>query len=154
MRSGCGYAWGLTRRWRVACRREVHAAPDFDHGETPQYEHEQRRHLLSNYAQCHEVDDALECISDKSLIAEVARYRGTMDALERLQKEIREREEQLYCVGNDNRKCVRRLERAQVLARVFEEEEVANGLRLITPWVVERQRQERERRDRERGRSG
>ena len=133
---------------------EVHAAPDFDHGEVPQYEHEQRRHLLSNYAQRHEVDDALERIGDKSLIAEVARFRRTMDALERLQREIREREEQLYCVGNDNRKCVRRLEQAQVLARVFEEEEVANGLRLITPWVAERWRQERECEGRERGRSG
>ena len=133
---------------------DVHAAPDFDHGDTPQYAHEQRRHLLSDYARRHEVDDALERIGDKSLIAEVARFRGTMDALERLQREIREREEQLYCIGNENRKCVRRLERAQVLARVFEEEEVANGLRLITPWVVERRRQAREREDRERGRSG
>ena len=133
---------------------EVHAAPDFDHGDAPEYAHEQRRHLLPNYSQRHEVDDALERIGDKSLIAEVARFRGTMEALERLQKEIREREEKLYCVGNNNRKCVRRLERAHVLERVFEEEEVANGLRLITPWVVERRRQEREREDRERGRSG
>ena len=128
---------------------EVHATPDFDHGEVPQYAHEQRRHLLSNYTQRHEVNEALEHIGDKSLLAEVARFRETMDALERLQREIREREEQLYCIGNDNRKCIRRLERAQVLARVFEEEEVANGLRLITPWVVERRRQEQER-----GRSG
>ena len=133
---------------------DVHAAPDFDHGGTPQYTHEQRRHLLSDYVQRHEVDNALERIGDKSLIAEVARFRGTMDALERLQREIREREEQLYCVGNDNRKCVHRLERAQVLARVFEEEEVANGLRLITPWVVERQHQAGEREDRECGCSG
>ena len=133
---------------------DVHAAPDFDHGDTPQYTHEQRRHLLSDYAQRHEVDDALERIGDKSLIAKVTRFRGTMDALERLQWEIRERKEQLYCVGNDNRKCVRRLEQAQVLARVFEEEEVANGLRLITPWVVERRCQAREHEDRERGRSG
>ena len=107
---------------------DVHAAPDFDHGDMPQYEHEQRRHLLSNYARRQEVDKALERIGDKSLLTEVARFRGTMDALERLQLEIREREEQLYCVGNDNRKCVHRLERAQVLARVFEEEEIANGL--------------------------
>ena len=133
---------------------DVHAAPDFDHGEVPQYTHKQRRHLLSDYAQRHEVDDALERIGDKSLIVEVARFRGTMDALERLQREIWEREEQLYCIGNDNRRCVRRLKRAQVLARVFEEEEVANRLRLITPWVVERRRQERERKGRERGRSG
>ena len=128
---------------------EVHAATDFDHGEAPEYSHEQRRHLLSDYAGRHKVDDALKCIGDKSLIAEVARFRGTMDALERLQREIRDREEQLYCVGNDNRKSIRCLERAQVLARVFEEEEVANGLRLITPWVVERRHQEQER-----GRSG
>ena len=133
---------------------DVHAAPDFDHGDMPQYEHEQRRHLLSNYARRQEVDDALERIGDKSLLAEVARFRGTMDALERLQREIREREEQLYCLGNDNRKCVRRLERTQVLARVFKEEEIANGLRLITPWVVERRRQDRERENQERGRSG
>ena len=102
----------------------------------------------------HEVDNALERIGDKSLIAEVARFRGTMDTLERLQQEIRDREDQLYCIGNDNRKCVRRLEWAHVLQRVFKEEEVANGLRLVTPWVVERRRQEREHRDRERGRSG
>ena len=111
--------------------------------------HGKRSHLLSDYTRRQEVDDALERIGDKSLLAEVARFRGTMDALERLQREIREHEEQLYCVGNDNRKCVCRLERAQVLARIFEEEEVANGLRLITPWVVERRRQ-----DLERGRSG
>ena len=133
---------------------DVHAAPDFDHGDAPQYTHEQCRHLLSDYAQWHEVDDALESIGDKSLIAEVACFRGTMDAIERLQKEIWEQEDQLYCIGNDNRKCVRHLEWAQVLARVFEEEEVANGLRLITPWVVERRHQEREREDRERGCSG
>ena len=133
---------------------DVHAAPDFDHGPTPHYEHEQRRHLLSDYTGRHEVDDALERIGDKSLLAEVARFRGTMDALERIQREIREREEQLYCIGNDNRKCIRRLERAQVLARVFEEEEVANGLRLVTPWVVERRRQDAEQEDRERRRSG
>ena len=88
---------------------EVHAAPDFDHGEVPQYEHEQRRHLLSNYAQRHEVDNALERIGDKSLIAEVARFRGTMDVINRLQREIWEREDQLYCIGNDNRKCVHHL---------------------------------------------
>ena len=123
---------------------EVHAAPDFNHGEAPEYSHEQRRHLLSNYMRHHEVDDALERVGDKSLIAEVARFRGMMDTLECLQREIWDHEEQLYCVGNNNRKCIRRLERAQVLAQVFEEEEVANGLRLITPWVVERRRQEQE----------
>jgi hypothetical protein len=55
-------------------------------------------------------------------------------------------------VGNDNRKCVRRLERAHALERIFTEEEVYNGLWVITPWVVERRRQAREDSE-ERGRS-
>ena len=133
---------------------EVHAAPNFDHGNMPQYTHEQRRHLLSNYAQRHEVDDALERIGDKSLLAEVACFQGTMDALEHLQGEIRECEEQLYCIGNDNCKCIHRLKWAHVLTRVFEEEEVANGLRLITLWVVERQCQGKEHEEQEHGHSG
>ena len=136
---------GCMQKGSLVYLGEVHAAADFDHGEAPEYSHEQHCHLLSDYSRRHEVDDALERVGDKSLIAEVAWFRGTMDALERLQREIRDREEQRYCIGNDNRKCVQRLERAQVLARVFEEEEVANGLRLITPWVVERRRQEQER---------
>ena len=50
---------------------EVHAAPDFDHGNLPDYTHEQWRHFRSEYTRCHEVDNALERISDKSLLAEV-----------------------------------------------------------------------------------
>ena len=53
---------------------DIHAAPDFDHGDTPQYTHEQRRHLLSDYTQRHEVDDVLEHIGNKSLLAEVAHF--------------------------------------------------------------------------------
>ena len=51
---------------------EVHTAPNFNHSDTPEYTHEQRRHLLSTYERHHEVNDALERINDKSLIAEVA----------------------------------------------------------------------------------
>jgi hypothetical protein len=90
------------------------------------------------------VDDALEHIRDKSLLAEVLRFHGTMDAMKRLQDEICEREDKLYCHGSDNRKCVHCLERARALGRVFKEEEIANGLHIITPWAIERQRQRAE----------
>ena len=51
---------------------EVHTAPDFNHGEAPEYSHEQRCHLLSSYTRRHKVDNALKCMGDKSLIAKVA----------------------------------------------------------------------------------
>ena len=67
---------GCMQRGSPVYLGEVHAAPDFDHGDTPQYEHEQRRHL-SNYVRRQEVDDALERIGDKSLLAEVADRKST-----------------------------------------------------------------------------
>jgi hypothetical protein len=128
---GCMYRGGVVHSG------EVHAVAEHDCGDTPDYTHKQLRHFHSNYSHHHEVDDALERIGDKSLIAEVSHFHRTMDTMERLNKEIREREEEMYSSGNDNRKCVRRLEWAHALIRVFEEEEIANGLWVITPWVVE-----------------
>jgi hypothetical protein len=120
---GCMYKGG------VVYQGDIHAAPSHDHGDrVSDYTHEQLRHFHSDYAQRHEVDDALERISDKSLLVEVSRFRRTMDAMKRLQDEIREREDKLYCHSSDNRKCIRRLERACALGRVFEEEEITNGL--------------------------
>jgi hypothetical protein len=124
---------------------DVHAAPSHDHGNhTPNYTHEQLCHFRSEYPRRHEVDEALNGISDKSLIAEVAHFHGMMDAMKRLQDKIREREDELYCHGNNNRKCVHHLKRAHVLGRIFEEEEISNRLHVITPWAVERQQQRAE----------
>jgi hypothetical protein len=82
---GCMYKGG------VVYQGDVHAAPSDDHGDhVPDYTHEQLRHFRSDYAQRDEVDEALEHIGDKSLLAEVSRFRGTMDAMKRLQDEIRE----------------------------------------------------------------
>jgi hypothetical protein len=134
---GCMYRGGVVHSG------EVHATAKRDCGNTPDYTHEQLRHFCSEYSRRHEVDDALERIGDKSLIAEVSHFHGMMDAIDRLHKEIWEREEALYCSGNDNHKCVRRLEQAHTLIRVFKEEEIANGLQVITPWVVECRREER-----------
>jgi hypothetical protein len=42
----------------------------------------QLRHFCSNYSRHHEVDNALERIGDKSLIAEVSHFCGTMDTMD------------------------------------------------------------------------
>jgi hypothetical protein len=134
--TGCMYRGG------AVYQGEVHTAASHDHGShVPDYAHEQLRHFCSNYTQRHEVDDALEHIGNKLLLAEVSQFRGTMDAMKRLQDEICDKENELYCYGSDNRKCVRHLEQAHALGRVFKEEEIANRLWVITLWALERQRQ-------------
>jgi hypothetical protein len=130
-------AWGCMYKGGVIYQGDVHAAPDRDHGPTPDYTNEQLLRLRSDYRLCHEVDEALEQIGDKSLDAEVARFRGTMDGMQQIQKEIQDKEEELYCLANTNQKSVGRLAEAHALVRVAEEEMISNGLMIITPWVME-----------------
>jgi hypothetical protein len=122
----------------VVYQGDVHAAPDHDHGPTPDYTNEQLLCLCSDYQLCHEVDEALEQISDRSLSAEVTRFRGTMDGIQRIQKEIQDKEDELYILANTNQKSVGRLAKAHALTRIAEEEMISNGLMIITPWVMER----------------
>jgi hypothetical protein len=131
-------AWGCMYKGGVVYQGDVHAAPDHDHSPTPDYTNEQLLRICSNYRLRHEVDEALIQIGDQSLTAEVARYRGTMDGIQRIQKEIRDKEDELYCLANTNRKSVGRLTGAHALACIAEEEMISNGLMIITPWVMER----------------
>jgi hypothetical protein len=81
--AGCMYKGG------VVYQGDVHAAPSHDHGDcTPDYTHEQLRHFRIDYTRRDKVDEALEHIGNKSLLAEVSRFRGTVDTMKRLQDEI------------------------------------------------------------------
>jgi hypothetical protein len=81
---------GCANKGGVVYLGEVHARPEYDRGATPDYTHQQLHHFRGDYTRRHEVDEVLEHIGDQSLIAEVVRYRGTQDAMKRLQQEIRE----------------------------------------------------------------
>jgi hypothetical protein len=73
---GCMYRGGVVHSG------EVHTTAEHNRGDTPDYTHEQLRHFRSNYSCHHEVDDTLERIGDKSLLAEVSRFCRTMDTME------------------------------------------------------------------------
>jgi hypothetical protein len=133
-------AWGCMYKGGVVYQGDVHAAPDHDHGPTPDYTNEQLLRLRSDYRLHHEVDEALVQIGDQSLTVEVAQYRSTMDGIQWIQKEIRNKEDKLYCLANMNRKSVGRLAEAHALVRIAEEEMISNGLMIITLWVMERGR--------------
>jgi hypothetical protein len=85
-------AWGCMYKGGVIYQGDVHAAPDRDHGPMPDYTNEQLLCLRSDYRLRHEVDEAIKQIGDKSLGAEVVRFRGTMDGIQRIQKEIWDKE--------------------------------------------------------------
>jgi hypothetical protein len=128
--------WGCLYKGGVVYQGDVHMAPNHDHGPTPDYTNKQLLRLCSDYQLCHEVDEALEQIGDKSLSAEVARFHGTMDGIQWIQKETHDKEDELYCLANTNRKSVGRLAEAHALVHIAEEEMISNGLMIITPWVM------------------
>jgi hypothetical protein len=130
-------AWGCLYKGGVVYQGDVHAAPNHDHSPMPEYTNKQLLRLRSDYRLHHEVNKALEQISDKSLSAKVTRFRGTMDGIQWIQKEICNKEDELYCLINTNRKLVGRLAEAHALTRIAEEEMISNGLMIITPWVME-----------------
>jgi hypothetical protein len=131
-------AWGCMYKGGVVYQGDVHASPVRDRGTTPDYTNKQLLRLRSDYRLRHEVDEALEQLGDKSLSAEVARYQGTMDGMQQIQREIRDKEDELYCLANTNRKSIGRLAEAHALVRITKEEMISNGLMVITPWVMER----------------
>jgi hypothetical protein len=131
-------AWGCMYKGGVVYQGDIHTAPIRDRGPVPDYTNKQLLRLRSDYRLCHEVDKALKQISNKLLNTEVVRYRGTMDSMQQIQQEIRDKENELYCLANTNRKSVGRLAEAHALLRITEEEMVSNGLMVITPWVMER----------------
>jgi hypothetical protein len=132
--------WGCMYKGGVVYQGDVHASPIHDRGTAPDYNNEQLLHLRSDYRLCHKVDEALEQLGDKSLSAEVAQYRGTTDGIQRIQQEIRDKEDELYSLANTNWKSVGRLAEAHTLVCIAEEEMISNRLMVITPWVMERGR--------------
>jgi hypothetical protein len=60
-----------------------------------------------------------------------------MDRMQQIQKEIRDKEDELYCLANTNQKSVGRLAEAHALRRIAKEQMISNGLMVITLWVME-----------------
>jgi hypothetical protein len=90
----------------VVYQGEVHTTPDHDHGPVSDYTNEQLLYLCSDFQLHHKVDEALERIGNKLLIAEVARFCRMMDGIQWTQKEIHNKEDELYCHTHSNCKLI------------------------------------------------
>jgi hypothetical protein len=86
------------------------------------------------------VDEALGELGDRSLIAEVNRYRR-LERKHRLYQElITQLEDQLFTTDVERRMCVSRLEGARALVRIQGEMQRSTQAFRLSPWSVERGR--------------
>jgi hypothetical protein len=119
-------------------RGEIHATPVNDRDDAhPELTNESLQMLEPGYRDCSAVEDALGCVGDQSLGAEVTRWNALKKKVKRLQDQIGEREDQLFALSVDQRACHKRLEEARVVSRLQEEMRRDRRVYPLTPWAVE-----------------
>jgi hypothetical protein len=98
------------------------------------------RLLHTDYMGHDRVDEALGEIGDRSLIAEVTRYRRLERKRKAFQDSITRIEDQLFTCDIERRMCVSRLEAARAMVRIQSEMQRNQQAFRLSPWSVERGR--------------
>jgi hypothetical protein len=96
--------------------------------------------LQTDYMGHDRVEEALGDLGDRSLIAEVNRYRRLERQRRSFQESITRIEDQLFTTDVERCMCVSRLEGARVLVRIQGEMQRNSQAFHLSPWSVERGR--------------
>jgi hypothetical protein len=98
------------------------------------------RLLHTDYMGHDRVDEALGELGDRSLIAEVTRYRRLERKRKAFQDSITRIEDQLFTCDIERRMCISRLESARAMVRIQGEMQRNQQAFRLSPWSVERGR--------------
>jgi hypothetical protein len=96
--------------------------------------------LHTDYMGHDHIDEALGEIGDRSLIAEVSRYRRLERKRKAFQESITRIEDQLFTCDVEQRMCISRLESARAMVRIQGEMQGNRQAFRLSPWSVERGR--------------
>jgi hypothetical protein len=120
---------------------EIHAAPIVDIDiPPPPISAEILRLLDTDYMGHDNVDEAIGEIGDRSLRAEVNRYRRLERKRKSFQESIRRLEDQMFTTDVERRMCVSRLEAARAMVRIQAEMQSNRQAFRLSPWSLERGR--------------
>jgi hypothetical protein len=120
---------------------EIHAAPIVDIDiPPPPISAEILRLLDTDYMGHDNVDEAIGEIGDRSLRAEVNRYRKLERKRRSFQESIRRLEDQMFTTDVERRMCVSRLEAARAMVRIQAEMQSNRQAFRLSPWSLERGR--------------
>jgi hypothetical protein len=120
---------------------EIHAAPIVDIDiPPPPISADILRLLDTDYMGHDNVDEAIGEIGDRSLRAEVNRYRKLEHKRRSFQESIRRLEDQMFTTDVERRMCVSRLESAWAMVRIQAEMQNNRQAFRLSPWSLERGR--------------
>jgi hypothetical protein len=122
-------------------RSEIHTTPVNDRDDAhPELTNESLHMLEPGYRDRNAVEDALGCVGNRSLGAEVTHWNALKKKTKHNQDQIRECEDQLFALSVDQRACRQRLEEARVISRLQEEMCRDRQVYPLMPWSVKRGR--------------
>jgi hypothetical protein len=98
------------------------------------------RLLDTDYMGHDNVDEAIGEIGDRSLRAEVNRYRRLECKRRSFQESIRRLEDQMFTTDIERRMCISRLEAARAMVRIQAEMQSNRQVFRLSPWSLERGR--------------
>jgi hypothetical protein len=120
---------------------EIHTAPIVDIDiPPPPISADILRLLDTDYMGHDNVDEAIGEIGDRSLRAEVNRYRRLERKRRSFQESIRRLEDQMFTTDVERRMCVSRLESAWAMVRIQAEMQSNRQAFRLSPWSLERGR--------------
>jgi hypothetical protein len=96
------------------------------------------RLLDTNYMGHERVDEALGELSDRSLQAEVNRYRRLARKRKSFEESIRWLEDQMFTNNVERRMCISRLEAARAMVHILHEMQDNRQAFRLSPWSLER----------------
>ena len=115
------YAYGMLNSMREVYKGLIHAAPMLDVTHIPCLGAKDLTSLRFDYVDASPIDNALACVGDKSLCAEVHRFCCIKKRFVELDVQMKTLESEMWALQTWQRQCVGRLEKADVLRRIDHE---------------------------------
>ena len=129
------YAYGMLNSQGEVYKGLIHTAPVLDITQVPRLSADNLVSLRFDYADASCIDNALARVGDKSLCAEVHRFCHIKRRFAELDVQMKTLESEMWALQTQQRQCVGRLEKADVLRRI--DQERGQDIRVVPSWAWE-----------------
>ena len=129
------YMYGMLNSTGEVFKGMIHAAPVLDITNVPCLTVEDLTTLRFDFPDATRINNALARVGDRSLVAEVHRFRHIKQRFAELAEQMKTLEEEMWMLQTKQRQCVGCLEKADVLRRINDER--GQDIRVVPSWVWE-----------------
>ena len=129
------YAYGMLSSTGEVYKGLIHAALVLDITHVPCLSPDDLVSLRFDYADASRIDNALARVGDRSLCAEVHRFRHIKKRFAELDEQMKALESEMWALQTQQRQCVGRLEKADILRRI--DYERGQDIRVVPSWAWE-----------------